>query len=175
MLSTSITASCASPSSGHLVHFDHELQLAHSNGSQFSLYVSGIMVARWGVLWKPLEFSLKNDLKLLRAIIRLHNFCMDNSIRRGEENSRQVDRTMILNTIAFAPPSDDDAFGERLQDENFETAPPPRNPSAVHVDRNLNSIDSGDDSRRQSILLTITALNLQRPANLRIRASDLTL
>lgn len=32
---------------------------------------------RWGILWKPLGFSLKNNLKVIDACLRLHNFIVD--------------------------------------------------------------------------------------------------
>ena len=134
------------------------------------------MVARWGILWKPLDFSLKNDLKLLRAITRLHNFCMENSIQRGEAHLRQVSADLVPKSISefLGNPCAGDSFGERLQNEHFVTAPTARNTTVVHVDNDVHSVISGDDSRRQAILLHVTALNLQRPLNLRARASDLT-
>lgn len=40
----------------------------------------GVFVARWGILWKPMRFSLKNIMKILHALCRLHNFCINQSI-----------------------------------------------------------------------------------------------
>ena len=32
---------------------------------------------RWGILWRPLRFSLKNNIKIIDACMRLHNFIVD--------------------------------------------------------------------------------------------------
>lgn len=48
----------------------------------------GILVRRWGVLWRPLEFSHERQPKLIMACALLHNFCMDNNGTRAEQISR---------------------------------------------------------------------------------------
>lgn len=37
----------------------------------------GILVARWGVLWRPLRMSLKHSVQVITACMRLHSFCVD--------------------------------------------------------------------------------------------------
>ena len=37
----------------------------------------GICVARWGVLWRPLRTSLQNSVRIIRACMLLHTFCLD--------------------------------------------------------------------------------------------------
>ena len=37
----------------------------------------GVLVARWGVLWRALRASLKNNILVVRTVVRLHNFCID--------------------------------------------------------------------------------------------------
>lgn len=37
----------------------------------------GILVARWGILWRPLRFNLENSAKIIVCCATLHNFCID--------------------------------------------------------------------------------------------------
>lgn len=39
--------------------------------------VFGIMVVRWGILWRTLQVEFTMIPALLSAIARLHNFCID--------------------------------------------------------------------------------------------------
>ena len=32
---------------------------------------------QWGILWRPLKFSLKHNVKVIDACMRLHNFIVD--------------------------------------------------------------------------------------------------
>ena len=32
---------------------------------------------RWGILWRPLSFSLKNNIQIIDACLRLHNFIVN--------------------------------------------------------------------------------------------------
>lgn len=36
----------------------------------------GMFIQRWGIFWRPLQFSLKNAFAIIHACIRLHNFCV---------------------------------------------------------------------------------------------------
>lgn len=40
----------------------------------------GIFIGRWGILWKPLRFNLKNTIKILETLCRLHNFAINRGI-----------------------------------------------------------------------------------------------
>ena len=37
----------------------------------------GILVRRWGVLWRPLSMAFRRRAPLILALMRLHNFCID--------------------------------------------------------------------------------------------------
>lgn len=41
---------------------------------------------RWGILWKPLHFSLEHNCKVIDACIRLHNFIINYRVTCGDEN-----------------------------------------------------------------------------------------
>jgi Plant transposon protein len=38
----------------------------------------GMLVARFGVLLKPLKFNINQVAQIVSACMRLHNFCIDN-------------------------------------------------------------------------------------------------
>ena len=40
----------------------------------------GILVRRWGVLWRPLEMAFHRRAPFLVALMRMHNFCIDERI-----------------------------------------------------------------------------------------------
>lgn len=37
----------------------------------------GILVARWGILWRPLRTSLQQSVQIIRACMLLHTYCVD--------------------------------------------------------------------------------------------------
>ena len=66
----------------------------------------GVLVQRWGLLWKPLQYHISEVLPIISAAMRLHNFCIEQDgesylrrstsfIRTGDgagSISRMVDR-----------------------------------------------------------------------------------
>ena len=56
----------------------------------------GILVRRWGILWRPISFSLKKVSKIIRVCAMLHNICVDrwkvnNPIKYGDKGQRWPD------------------------------------------------------------------------------------
>ncbi len=46
----------------------------------------GILVERWGILWKPLDFEISSVPRIVSCCMRLHNWCISNdsqTIRRS--------------------------------------------------------------------------------------------
>ena len=43
----------------------------------------GILVRRWGVLWRPLGMAFSRRAPLIVALMRLHNFCIDERLTSG--------------------------------------------------------------------------------------------
>ena len=43
---------------------------------------------RWGILWRPLKFSLKNNITVIDACLRLHNFIVDHREASAEQEYR---------------------------------------------------------------------------------------
>jgi hypothetical protein len=42
----------------------------------------GILVARFGILWKPVRYQLPVAPRILFACMRIHNFCIDNGVEQ---------------------------------------------------------------------------------------------
>lgn len=40
----------------------------------------GILVRRWGVLWRPMECKFNKTPHVAMCCMRLHNFCIDNNV-----------------------------------------------------------------------------------------------
>ena len=38
---------------------------------------------RWGIFWRPLQFSLQNNIQVIDAAMRLHNFLIDYKMQNG--------------------------------------------------------------------------------------------
>jgi len=62
----------------------------------------GVLVRRWGILWRPLEFSFKDNIRILNVLFRLHNIC---TLRR--DSGKHVDRHHI-DDIGYQPRSNED-------------------------------------------------------------------
>ena len=56
----------------------------------------GILVRRWGILWRPIAFKMKKVSKIVRVCAMLHNICVDrwkinNPIKYGDRGQRWPD------------------------------------------------------------------------------------
>lgn len=61
--------------------------------SQVSIIIErtfGIFVARWGVFWKPLNFSLVHTVAIIQACCRLHNFSIARKIPVRDDTERRA-------------------------------------------------------------------------------------
>ena len=43
----------------------------------------GMFVRKWGILWRPLEYSVKDDILILMTCAKLHNFSIDHWMKAG--------------------------------------------------------------------------------------------
>ena len=50
---------------------------------------------RWGILWKPLHFSLEHNCKVIDACIRLHNFIIDYRLSSSDTNDSSYERSIF--------------------------------------------------------------------------------
>jgi hypothetical protein len=55
----------------------------------------GIFVARWGILWKPLEYPLEQTVAIVQACCRLHNF----AVRRNIPIINNIPENVAINQI----------------------------------------------------------------------------
>ena len=42
----------------------------------------GMLVRRWGILWRPLGFAFERRSPLIGALMRLHNWCIVDVVMR---------------------------------------------------------------------------------------------
>ena len=63
---------------------------------------------RWGILWRPLKFSLKHNLQVIDACLKLHNFIID--YRESKLEPTDLDKldkivftTDYLNYLRYRP------------------------------------------------------------------------
>lgn len=45
-----------------------------------------MLVQRWGIIWKPLQFSMKQSFAITHACIRLHNFRVQRRLPMPDNN-----------------------------------------------------------------------------------------
>mmetsp|Transcript_17250 Transcript_17250/g.38846 ORF Transcript_17250/g.38846 Transcript_17250/m.38846 type:complete len:496 (+) Transcript_17250:167-1654(+) len=50
----------------------------------------GILVRRWGILWRMIEFSLSRVPTIVRVCAKLHNLCVDRWLLQGRPSSREA-------------------------------------------------------------------------------------
>ena len=43
----------------------------------------GILIRRWGILWRPIAYSLNKVAKIVRVCAMLHNVCVDRWLRKN--------------------------------------------------------------------------------------------
>ena len=106
----------------------------------------GILVARWGILWRPLKFHIDEVLPIISCTMRLHNFCIDND---GIAYVKQA-----VNT-----------FEQEVQDEAFNTWWE----TAVSLRADLQSNqgmrrDKESSALRQALTNSLKARGITRPA-----------
>ena len=51
---------------------------------------------RWGILWRPLSFSMKHNTQVIDACLRLHNFIVD-----FREENQELTAMQELEKVVF--------------------------------------------------------------------------
>ena len=51
---------------------------------------------RWGILWRPLGFTMRNNIQIIDACLRLHNFIVD-----YREDNKEVTAAISLERMVF--------------------------------------------------------------------------
>ena len=79
----------------------------------------GILVARWGVLWRPLQIDYRKAAGLIMALLKLHNYCLDHNDAAADRHQCDVhlpDTSPLLR--ASQMPGVADGQGRRRDREN---------------------------------------------------------
>ena len=80
----------------------------------------GMLVRRWGILWKPMQVTLSNSKEIFMACVKLHNYCLD---------EKELDIRML----------DDDSIEEVNRDFNSWW---------IRANQNFRHLQRGQGSRR---------------------------
>lgn len=84
----------------------------------------GILVRRWGVLWRPLHVSFSRRAPLIGALMRLHNFCIDERLEMQMLLEKDGRSLIQPERWAKTPTFDGDGRPTRhLDTEDAETRP----------------------------------------------------
>ena len=79
---------------------------------------------RWGILWRPLGFTMRNNVQIIDACLRLHNFIVD-----YREDNKEVTASISLERMVFKDDYD-----------RFLSLNQPMNNYGVHNDNELNQL-----------------------------------
>jgi len=60
----------------------------------------GVLVARWGILWKPLQFGLHRSTKVVDVALKLHNFCIQENEACMSTSMSPAERRSNVETFA---------------------------------------------------------------------------
>jgi hypothetical protein len=117
----------------------------------------GILVRRWGVLWRPLEMRFNRRAAVAGACMRLHNFCIDRGIGISVPAQRLGMSEIQPGRWQYTPLFDKDGapveyLRSRKTDAGVEPQPPPAD------DRH---------HRRDILIRAINDSGLKRPARRR--------
>jgi hypothetical protein len=105
---------CVYTPAEHLVPIYHEEKATTARNDDFNYYASqlririemafGLMVKKWGILTRPLTVKVRNIKRLICAIARLHNFCINERLEdpvhpRCRYHPRDVELTPFAQSL----------------------------------------------------------------------------
>lgn len=84
----------------------------------------GILVRRWGILWRPISYSLSKSAKIARVCAMLHNVCVDRWLlnnRSGYEGGHEREHLKLSDVpdqvgVDDPMPADDEILSRLLND-----------------------------------------------------------
>jgi hypothetical protein len=83
----------------------------------------GMLVRKWGILWKPLAFTLRHNMKIIMVCAKLHNFCRKYWITENvpaNTNQNISQNSVNPNAITFINDSDFE-FDNTDSNQQYET------------------------------------------------------
>ena len=69
---------------------------------------------RWGIFWRPLQYSLRRNIQIIDACMRLHNFIVDHRPSGGAATLDYIDRDVFddeCRRFFHANPADEGVYG----------------------------------------------------------------
>jgi len=61
----------------------------------------GVLVARWGILWTPLQFDLQRSTQIVDVALKLHNYCIGEKEECISISTSAADRQKALDKFAW--------------------------------------------------------------------------
>jgi hypothetical protein len=115
----------------------------------------GILVRRWGILWRPLEMRFERRTQTIAACMRLHNFCIDKKLLTLDITEHQELSEIQPNRWAITPKFDK----EGALVDYMSTAH--RQAISRHDETSSISIDKA--STRKRLIDAVNEAGLKRP------------
>eukprot|EP00808_Paulinella_micropora_P008193 g45156.t1 len=106
----------------------------------------GVLIGRWGILWKPLRFDFKHAIPITKACMRLHNFLID-------DNSSHIS----LMEMCLVPIDDEHGAGGYIEN-------PPLIEDFLNTN-NLKHVINKANVKRDKLAHDIYAAGLRRPGS----------
>ena len=73
----------------------------------------GMLVARWSILWRPLQFALRTNIRTVQIAILLHNYCIEKCDTNvdGLVNAGELDKITSFAKSLMVSSSSRNTFG----------------------------------------------------------------
>jgi hypothetical protein len=125
----------------------------------------GLLVAKWGILWRPLRFNMLHCNRIVHACVRLHNFLIDQGVA-GQQHALLYSEPYVNRSAPSA--ADGDPHGEAIDDVRYRTA------ATAEQDQEPEerATSMAPSSIRSALFTQSVYKSLARPPASRRRASD---
>lgn len=118
----------------------------------------GMLIRRWGILWRPLEVQFSRTAPLIGCLMRLHNWCIQHCIVE-ETYLRELDDGSVMGWVSpsrWLKLPKFDGYGRPLAELNT---------SEQHLDRSSSAHAGGPHTfRRDTLMKAIQEAGLRRPS-----------
>jgi hypothetical protein len=119
---------------------NYNFNIVHSQYQASIERAIGCLVRRFGVLWRPLGYSMEMNTSIIRCVVRLHNICMSRPGGGGEvvDQPHQLGRDVA--------PSDADI--QSLLETEMEVRPSTRHDGSATRNQLVRAVDEAGIHRR---------------------------
>lgn len=128
----------------------------------------GMLIRRWGVLWRPLEVAFNRRAPLIGCCCRLHNFCIDRRLQgfdastEGDMEFTQQDSSGGVTTMMVTP-RDIDGRPMRFDSDGRPVELLDHTRRIYHSARSAHETSKAGHDRRQQLVDAISDAGNRRP------------